>query len=46
MAPEVPGGTVYVPYFVREVEECFLEAAEEGRVQVRIEKARSEKGAA
>ena len=46
VTPEVPGGTVYVPYFVREVEECFLEAAEEGRVQVRIERAPSEKGAA
>ncbi len=46
VTPEVPSGTVYVPYFVREVEECLLQAADEGRVQVRIEKVLDEKGVA
>jgi len=35
---EVRSGTIYVPYFVREVEEQILGAGEEGKVQVRVEK--------
>ncbi|HUM04426.1 MAG TPA: molybdopterin-dependent oxidoreductase [Terriglobales bacterium] len=38
VTPEVRSGTLYVPYFVREVEEQFLGAADEGNVQVRVEK--------
>jgi len=35
---EVRSGTIYVPYFVQEVEEQLLGAGEEGNVHVRVEK--------
>lgn len=38
VTPEVRPGTIFVPYFVREVEEQVLGAGEEGNVQVRVEK--------
>ncbi len=38
VTPEVRSGTIFVPYFVREVEEQILGAGEEGNVQVRVEK--------
>ncbi len=38
VTPEVRSGTIYVPYFVRDVEEQILSAAIEGTVQVRVEK--------
>jgi len=38
VTPEVRSGTIFVPYFVREVEEQILGAGEEGTVQVCVEK--------
>jgi len=38
VTPEVRSGTIFVPYFVREVEEQILGAGVEGKVQVRAEK--------
>jgi predicted molibdopterin-dependent oxidoreductase YjgC len=38
VTPEVRSGTIFVPYFVREVEEQILSAGVEGKVQVRVEK--------
>jgi hypothetical protein len=34
----VRSGTIFVPYFVREVEDQILGAGEEGNVRVRVEK--------
>ncbi len=38
VTPEVRSGTIFVPYFVREVEDQILGAGVEGTVQVRVEK--------
>jgi predicted molibdopterin-dependent oxidoreductase YjgC len=38
VTPEVRSGTIFVPYFVREVEDQILGAGEEGNVRVRVEK--------
>lgn len=38
VTPEVRSGTIFVPYFVREVEEQILGAGEEGNVQAQLEK--------
>ncbi len=38
VTPEVRSGTIYVPYFVRDVEDQILGAGAEGNVQVRVEK--------
>ncbi len=38
VTPEVRPGTIFVPYFVREIEEQVLGAGEEGNVQVRVER--------
>jgi predicted molibdopterin-dependent oxidoreductase YjgC len=38
VTPEVPSGTLYVPYFVREVEEQLSSASQEETVHVRVEK--------
>ncbi len=38
VTPEVARGTIFVPYFVRDVEEEILKDAEEGTVPVRVEK--------
>ena len=38
ITPEVRSGTIYVPYFVNEVEKQLLGAAEEGTLPVRAEK--------